>query len=306
MQNAFFSIILPTYNRSNFLGKAIESVLSQTFSNWELLIVDDGSTDNTKEVVDYFKDSRIQYFFQQNAERSAARNKGISNAKGNYISFLDSDDYMLPDFLEKLAKEIALKNNPIAIFFSRVMVENQGLFKIQFDIFPETDSIIKYILSEFKVIQVSQAIIHRKIFENNLFDERFYLWEDTHLYLRLIAQYPYFNCNVNGVILVQHPNSTVVKGMNVVKKKDVEQYIFAVKDLRDNYWYLFEKYIQKKYFRNYINAKLNMYLYQARINKQFGLAVYILCKLLLNKVDLKNIIIALKLFIHFTISFFRK
>lgn len=67
-----FSIIIPTYNRAAFLPKAIESVLAQTYTDWELIIVDDGSTDNTKEVISQYSDGRIIYIYQQNAERSAA------------------------------------------------------------------------------------------------------------------------------------------------------------------------------------------------------------------------------------------
>ena len=73
--NPLFSIVLPAYNRGDRIGKAIQSVLDQTYSNWELIIVDDGSTDNTKEVCLQYQDPRISYVYQDNAERSAARNK---------------------------------------------------------------------------------------------------------------------------------------------------------------------------------------------------------------------------------------
>ena len=77
----FFSIIIPTYNRAHLISMAIDSVIAQTFENWELIIVDDGSTDNTKELVDNYCsiDKRIRYIYQENAERSAARNNGIIN-----------------------------------------------------------------------------------------------------------------------------------------------------------------------------------------------------------------------------------
>ena len=99
MQNPFFSIILPTYNRAHMIGKAIESVLAQTYTNWELLIIDDGSTDNTKQVIETYTDNRIRYLYQQNAERSAARNNGIAHAQGQYICFIDSDDYYFANHL---------------------------------------------------------------------------------------------------------------------------------------------------------------------------------------------------------------
>ena len=92
-----FSIIIPTYNRAHIILRAIESVKIQTFSNWELIIVDDGSTDHTEDTIRKIDDPRINYFKKNHAERSAARNFGIAKAKGKYICFLDSDDYFLKD-----------------------------------------------------------------------------------------------------------------------------------------------------------------------------------------------------------------
>ncbi|HPY82753.1 MAG TPA: glycosyltransferase family A protein, partial [Bacteroidales bacterium] len=75
-----FSIIIPTYNRAHILPRTIASVLAQTYSNWECIIVDDGSTDSTKDLIASYSDTRIKYVYQHNAERSAARNNGIRNA----------------------------------------------------------------------------------------------------------------------------------------------------------------------------------------------------------------------------------
>ncbi len=91
-----FSIIIPTYNRSQTIQRAINSILMQSFKNWELIIIDDGSTDNTKEIIQKFKDKRIIYFkLNKNKGVNFARNKGIEKAKGEWILFLDSDDEYL-------------------------------------------------------------------------------------------------------------------------------------------------------------------------------------------------------------------
>jgi glycosyltransferase involved in cell wall biosynthesis len=98
------SVIIPTYNRADLLPRAIQSVINQTYKDWELLIIDDGSTDNTKEIVDEFikKDNRIKYFYEENSgSASKPRNFGIQNSKGEYIAFLDSDNEWLPLNLEK-------------------------------------------------------------------------------------------------------------------------------------------------------------------------------------------------------------
>lgn len=97
-----FSVILPTYSRADLLGRAIHSVLAQTYSDFELVIVDDASTDNTGDVVEGFDDDRIVYVRQRvNGGVSAARNTGIRRARGQYISLLDDDDEYLPRFLEE-------------------------------------------------------------------------------------------------------------------------------------------------------------------------------------------------------------
>ena len=102
----FYSVIIPTYNRAKLISEAIKSVLEQTFKDWELIIVDDGSTDNTKETVQKFYDERIKYHYQENQERSAARNTGIDLATGDYLCFLDSDDYYLENHLQSFKKVI--------------------------------------------------------------------------------------------------------------------------------------------------------------------------------------------------------
>ncbi len=107
------SVIIPTYNYACFLGTAIQSVLTQTWQDLELIIVDDGSTDNTREVVESFQsDHRVRYVFQSNRGDSAARNTGISHSTGRYLGFLDADDYWMP---EKLELQLALlRSNPQA------------------------------------------------------------------------------------------------------------------------------------------------------------------------------------------------
>ncbi|MBC7234416.1 MAG: glycosyltransferase [Chloroflexi bacterium] len=86
------SIVIPTYNRAHLLGEALASLLAQTYGDWEALIVDDGSTDHTAEVVASLADARIRYLYQNHGERSAARNRGLTEALGDYIAFLDDDD----------------------------------------------------------------------------------------------------------------------------------------------------------------------------------------------------------------------
>ncbi len=94
------SVIIPTFNRANYICETIDSVLSQTYKDYEIIVVDDGSTDNTKEVISKYNE-KIRYFYQENKGVSAARNYAISNAKGEYVAFLDDDDIWLQNKLEK-------------------------------------------------------------------------------------------------------------------------------------------------------------------------------------------------------------
>ena len=98
------SVIIPTYNYSHFLGEAIRSVLDQTFGDFEIVVVDDGSTDDTKQVASRFADPRIKYIYQENRGVSAARNTGISACCGDYVALLDSDDIWVPQKLELQVK----------------------------------------------------------------------------------------------------------------------------------------------------------------------------------------------------------
>jgi teichuronic acid biosynthesis glycosyltransferase TuaG len=112
------SVIMPAYNASNYIEEAIASVVVQTYVDWELIIVDDGSTDTTAEKVQTWleKESRIQYYYQDNGKQGKARNLGISKSKGEYLAFLDADDLWMPEKLEIQIEQI--KQNNIDLVFS--------------------------------------------------------------------------------------------------------------------------------------------------------------------------------------------
>ena len=107
MMRTFFSVIVPVYNRRHLIKPVIDSVLSQSYKHFELLLIDDGSTDNAGEFISsQYTDQRIKYFYKKNEERAAARNFGLDMASGNYAVFLDSDDLMESNYLSTLAEII--------------------------------------------------------------------------------------------------------------------------------------------------------------------------------------------------------
>ena len=114
--NELISVIVPIYNIKEYLERCIDSILVQTYQNIEVLMVDDGSTDGTSELVDKIalKDSRIRVFHKENGGSSSARNLAMREAKGQYFSFIDSDDYIEPDMMEKLYQAIQTSGMPIA------------------------------------------------------------------------------------------------------------------------------------------------------------------------------------------------
>lgn len=125
-QHIQFSIIVPTYNRQDFIGKTIQSILAQTYTNFEVLVVDDGSKDNTQEVVEAIDDDRVHYFKKENGERGAARNYGIKRAKGKYITFIDSDDLLYPFHFEEAMNIIKQHNNPDAFHLAYEYKDPEG------------------------------------------------------------------------------------------------------------------------------------------------------------------------------------
>lgn len=120
------SVVIPVYNGENTIFKPLNSLANQTFKDFEVVIVDDGSTDKTKEIVNKYqkKDKRIKYFYQQNAGVSMARNKGIELSRGKFISFLDSDDYFESMYLEKMYKKIVKTGSDVCYCGYNIVTPN--------------------------------------------------------------------------------------------------------------------------------------------------------------------------------------
>lgn len=206
-QAPFFSIIIPTYNRANLIGKAIQSVIGQTYPEWELIIIDDGSTDSTNEVVAAISDSRIRYVYQTNQERCAARNLGIAQARGKYICFLDSDDYYLPERLQLLHNELSFRQFPIELFYTPMLHEQNGQRVQMPEEVPRSSVYDKIALS---VIHSQQVCGAAEIFKEFQFDIRFYISEDMELWLRIARKYKItFLKDQYSIVVVDHEDRSV-------------------------------------------------------------------------------------------------
>ncbi len=119
------SVVIPAYNHEKFIGAAVESVLEQTWSDLELLVIDDGSTDRTGEIVQSYDDSRITYIFQENQDAFNTINRGLSLAKGEYVAILNSDDVYTLDRLQRLV-DVQQKNDAQCIFSDVIPISDSG------------------------------------------------------------------------------------------------------------------------------------------------------------------------------------
>jgi glycosyltransferase involved in cell wall biosynthesis len=186
------SIIIPSYNRASFLKKAITSVLEQTYSNWELLIIDDASSDETKELCDGFcqKDERIKYFrpWDKNKGVSASRNYGIKISSAELIAFLDSDDIWLAKKLEKQINEY--KKDPYVLCHSDEIWIRNGARLNQMKKHKKSGGDIFLNCLPLCCISPSASIIRSDVFDKlGLFDESYPVCEDYDLWLRICARY---------------------------------------------------------------------------------------------------------------------
>ena len=190
MASPTVSVILPTYNRASLLPRAVESVLSQTFSNWELFIVDDGSTDETPAVVrSYLADPRI-HFLKKKHEGSAgkSRNAGMRLAKGKYVAFLDDDDLFLP---EKLKRQVAwMDAHPaVGLLYSLIQVVDTEMNPLK--VVPENPERSFLELFRENFIQVPTVLARRRCFDRvGFFDESLPGSEDYFLWLKIAEQFP--------------------------------------------------------------------------------------------------------------------
>ena len=126
LEPILFSIIIPTYNRSFLIKDTINSFLKQTYSNFEIIIVDDGSTDDTETVVKSFIDKRVNYQYKKNGERGAARNFGATLAKGLYLNFFDSDDIAFENHLNEAFNATKILKEPMVFHLGMNMKNLNG------------------------------------------------------------------------------------------------------------------------------------------------------------------------------------
>ncbi|HUZ93198.1 MAG TPA: glycosyltransferase family A protein [Candidatus Paceibacterota bacterium] len=187
MEKGLVSIIIPSYNTERYIKEAVDSALAQTYKPVEIIVVDDGSTDNTKQILEpYLKQNSIIYIYQQNGGLAAARNTGIRASRGEYIALLDADDIFMP---EKIAKQAAyLEANPQCdISYCDLWHfwddEPEKLLKLNYTYYSGAD-VLPHLLEKSFIAPLS-AVFRRSVFDRfGMFDEHFRRSEDLELWTR--------------------------------------------------------------------------------------------------------------------------
>jgi glycosyltransferase involved in cell wall biosynthesis len=292
----FFSIIIPTYNRSLQLVETLYSLQKQTFQDWECIVVDDGSIDDTKRVVSELSeiDSRIKYIYQENAERCVARNNGIDHATGDFICFLDSDDQYQESHLATLFDFIQKKEEVISVFFTNYSIKQGDEFSTP-KIPTLKENLIEYLI--YNPIIPSRMCIHKSILNKYQFEKDIFNGEDLILWLRIAIEYPFFHCESNTVVYNLHEDNSVniknnggalrMEGL----KKFFDRYpsfkISISKNdrsflLGDTHFTIMKHFLYKKNRIKAFKHLLLSILIQKRHN-QLKHKIYILVQLLLNR-----------------------
>jgi glycosyltransferase involved in cell wall biosynthesis len=185
------SILIPTYNRARLLSRAINSVLNQTYQEFELIVVDDGSIDNTNEVIKSFNDLRIRYIrLEQNRGSAAARNIGINAAQGEYIAFQDSDDEWQPEKLEKQMRIFENASAQVGVVYTGFYLINGDRKKYIPGPNIKTKGDIYNELLKGNFVGTPAAVVRKRCFEKvGVFDEHLPGLEDWELFIRISEHY---------------------------------------------------------------------------------------------------------------------
>lgn len=205
----FFSVIIPTYNRAAFIKQSVLSVLTQNYEQYEVIVVDDGSQDNTKEIVSRINSKKVRYIYQNNNERAVARNRGVQESTGDYITFLDSDDILYSDYFKKASALIIRNNNPPFAHLGYEIINSSGCVLSRIN---SRKGSLNNLLIEGNSLSCIGICIRKDIATLHPFkeDRRIIGSEDYELWMRLASRYPMIYSNEVTAALIQHESRSVL------------------------------------------------------------------------------------------------
>ena len=264
----FFSIVMPLYNKRNHVKKTIESAFAQTFQGFEVVVINDGSTDDSAAVVETIEDTRIRLIHQENAGVSAARNRGIKEANADYIVFLDADDLWSPEFLQIIKNLIddypgaGIYATAYKLLNSKGVYEsisNKGLLSASFTgLLP---SYFKLKSNNVNLVWTSAACVPKNVFfENNIwFPEGVKYYEDVYVWARIaLIKDVAYSASDCALYSLEAENSTRDAMSVIVKPSDVlislRSYVVDSKDLELKKW--LNRYVDRHIY-NCITRSIN-------------------------------------------------
>ena len=239
------SVIIPTYNRGDIIGNSIKSVLNQTYKNLEVIVVDDGSTDNTFQEINKIKDNRIIYIkLENNTGGANARNIGIKNASGQFISFQDSDDIFYPNKIEIQLKNIINKRSDFDFCKIKVFHNSSYTYLIPNEKQEKSilnNSIFDELISRGNFISTQAIIIRAKFMKKYSFDPQMPRLQDYDIILRMIPQVKI--SYTNEILVDLHLQNYSLTRSNKKLKKAVYILLNKKYDFNKNQTILFSKYL---------------------------------------------------------------
>jgi glycosyltransferase involved in cell wall biosynthesis len=259
----FFSIIIPAYNRAHMIVETLETTFQQTYPHYEIILVDDGSTDNTEEVIKSISNPKFIYHKKANEERAVARNTGFNLAKGDYVTLLDSDDYLYPNHLQEAAKYIKENKNPEIIRFNYDVVDtNKNLLQIV----RMPEQINKRMING-NFMGCSGIILRKDIAVKYAFnsDRDLSGSEDYELWLRIASRFKVHTVNTVTCSLHSHEERSVIFNITedtLVKRIELLiKYTFADKVVKKIYG------VKKNIFVSHCLLYVSLHLAIAKINR---------------------------------------
>lgn len=254
--NLLFSIVIPSYNRSQLIKGTIQSILSQEYKNFEIILVDDGSTDNTEEIIAEFNNPKLLYFKIKNSERGFARNYGTTKSSGDYITFLDSDDLLLPSYFSNALESIEKYKFPPFLHLGYEIRNQKGetLYRINN---LKTDDL--NLITTGNPLSCTGVFLRRDISQKFSFnpDRELAGSEDWELWLRIIANYGIKTDNRISAYLIHHDSRSVVNTdeKSLYKRKELAmKYAFQDKIVREKFGHLYN--LIDAYADSYISLHL--------------------------------------------------
>lgn len=257
----YFSIVIPTYNRARWVVAAIHSALAQEYADFEIIVVDDGSTDNTATVVGVIKDPRLFFLRKDNGERGAARNYGARKAKGRYINFFDSDDLMYPHHLATAFARIREWGNPEFFHLGYDFKDHEG--KVTRNVDDIDESISKLNLFD-NVLSCNGVFVRHDIAEKHPFEENRVLAsaEDWELWIRLISRYKLYFSNDITTSVVTHDQRSI---FTISPRKVISRDELLIENLRK------DPEVMKVYggsFRRFVAERISFWMLCLAENRQ--------------------------------------